>query len=114
MFGSLSFEKSSGKSCVVYKKGVSAALAGAGGEASVVEAAAGWSEDSEVIGKMREELGAPDTLGVIETGVRNDPLLVFKLPGRNIVIETETVSESYCLAWHDSWSTGYLWVGAAS
>ena len=35
--------KSSGKSCVVYKKGVSAALAGAGGEASVVEAAAGWS-----------------------------------------------------------------------
>ena len=63
---------------------MSAALAGAGGEASVVEAAAGCSEDSEVIGKMREELGAPDTLGVIETGVRNDPLLVFKLPGSNI------------------------------
>ena len=83
--------KSSGKSCVVYKKGVSAALAGAGGEARLVEAAAGWSEDSEVIGKMREELGAPDTLGVIETGVRNDPLLVFKLPGRNIVIETATL-----------------------
>ena len=93
---------------------MSAALAGAGGEASVVEAAAGCSEDSEVIGKMREELGAPDTLGVIETGVRKDPLLVFKLPGSNIVMEIETVSESYCLAWHDRWSPGYLWVGVAS
>ena len=113
MFSSLSFEKSSGKSCVVYKKGVSAALAGAGGEARLVEAAAGWSEDSEVIGKMREELGAPDTLGVIETGVRNDPLLVFKLPGRNIVVET-LFDVTIALAWHARWSTGYLWVGAAS